>query len=174
MSITLPPAEHLRTQRLRLRPIDMNDVDWLCELSRLPLVRKYLLDDRIIDRDEALGLVTDSIKNFNVSKLGLWIVMNLPGEERTGFAGFTFEGDLPSLIYGLHPDYWSVGLTTEAAQSVIDYAFDSVKVSGIVADVDEPNSASIRVLQKLGMRRVRREIVHGNPLLFFTLDRSSA
>lgn len=172
--MTLPPPERLLTEHLRLRPIDMNDVDWLCELSRLPLVRRYLLDDRIIDQDEALGLVTDSIKNFNVSKLGLWIVMNLPGEERTGFAGFTFEGDLPSLIYGLHPDYWSDGVTTEAAQSVIDYAFDRVKVSKIVADVDEPNTASIRVLQKLGMRQVRREIVRGNPLLFFVLERSPA
>lgn len=172
--MTLPPAEHLRTERLSLRPIDMNDVDWLCELSRLPLVRKYLLDDRIIDRDEALGLVTDSIKNFNVTKLGLWVVMNLPEEERTGFAGFTFEGGLPSLIYGLHPDYWSHGLTTEAAKSVLDYALDRVKVSKIVADVDEPNTASIRVLRKLGMRQVRREIVRGNPLLFFDLERSSA
>jgi RimJ/RimL family protein N-acetyltransferase len=39
------------------------------------------------------------------------------------------------------------------------------------ADVDEPNLASIRVLEKLGMARTGRRIVNGRPLLDFEIQR---
>jgi len=42
----------------------------------------------------------------------------------------------------------------------------------MVADVDEPNEASIRVLEKLGMSRTGRRILNERPLLDYEIRRS--
>jgi RimJ/RimL family protein N-acetyltransferase len=43
-----------------------------------------------------------------------------------------------------------------------------------VASVDEPNQASVRVLERLGMLRTRRSMVNGRPLLHYALARERA
>jgi RimJ/RimL family protein N-acetyltransferase len=43
-----------------------------------------------------------------------------------------------------------------------------------VASVDEPNQASLRVLERPGMRRTRRSMVDGKPLLHYALERDRA
>jgi len=40
----------------------------------------------------------------------------------------------------------------------------------VEADVDEPNKASIRVLEALGMSRTQREIVNEHPLLYYEIQ----
>jgi RimJ/RimL family protein N-acetyltransferase len=41
----------------------------------------------------------------------------------------------------------------------------------VAADVDEPNQASVRVLDKLGMRRTGRRVVNGRPILDYEIRR---
>ena len=50
----------------------------------------------------------------------------------------------------VHPEYWGRGIATEAARAFIDYAFEARAVDQLTADVDPRNSASLRVLAKLG------------------------
>jgi RimJ/RimL family protein N-acetyltransferase len=50
---------------------------------------------------------------------------------------------------------------------VLSYAFEELALSQVKADVDEPNVASVRVLEKLCMRRTGRAVVEGRPLLYF-------
>jgi len=85
-----------------------------------------------------------------------------------GFAGFLrSEEGTPSLIYGVHPDRWGFGYATEAASVVLKYALENLAISQVRADVDEPNIASVRVLEKLGMRQTGRAVVNGHSLLYF-------
>jgi RimJ/RimL family protein N-acetyltransferase len=55
----------------------------------------------------------------------------------------------------------------------LGYALEALAVPKVSADVDEPNAASVRVLEKLGMRRVRRALVEGRPLLYFERVRAA-
>lgn len=48
-------------------------------------------------------------------------------------------------------DYWNRGLATEMARGLVKYAFEIMQLPQIVAIVDPPNRASIRVAEKLGM-----------------------
>jgi RimJ/RimL family protein N-acetyltransferase len=90
-----------------------------------------------------------------------------------GFAGFLrSEEETPNLIYGVHPDICGRGYATEAAGAVLSYAFEELALARVKADVDEPNAASVRVLEKLGMRRTRRAVVKGRPLLYFERSRA--
>ena len=49
-------------------------------------------------------------------------------------------------------DYWNRGLATEIARAMLRHAFEVMKLPRVVAVADVPNAASIRVMQKLGMR----------------------
>lgn len=80
------------------------------------------------------------------------------------------EEALPSLIYGIHPDLWGNGYGTESARAVLNYTVE-LKFPKVIADVDEPNIASVRVLEKLGMKQTKRAVVQGKPLLYFEYNR---
>jgi RimJ/RimL family protein N-acetyltransferase len=45
-----------------------------------------------------------------------------------------------------------MGLATEGARAVIDYAFDELKLPSVVAVTTVTNQPSRRVMEKLGMR----------------------
>jgi RimJ/RimL family protein N-acetyltransferase len=56
------------------------------------------------------------------------------------------------LAWWIWKDYWNRGLATEMAQACKDYAFNAMQLPQVVAIIDPPNLASIRVAEKLGMR----------------------
>lgn len=67
-----------------------------------------------------------------------------------GKAGFWA---LPDVGYILHPDHWGLGLASEAVSATIERVFTTRPVDRLTADVDPANSASIRLLHRLGFVR---------------------
>ena len=57
------------------------------------------------------------------------------------------------LWYTIHPSHWGQGYATEAARGLLAFGFGELRLHRIWADCDPANVASIRVLDKLGMRR---------------------
>ncbi|MBH8562618.1 GNAT family N-acetyltransferase [Nostoc sp. CENA67] len=53
----------------------------------------------------------------------------------------------------LHPDYQGRGYATEAAQVLLNYCFAQRKLHRITAMCDTRNTASVRLMERLGMRR---------------------
>ncbi|GAA5851197.1 hypothetical protein JCM8547_004163 [Rhodosporidiobolus lusitaniae] len=58
------------------------------------------------------------------------------------------------LFYELHPNFWSQGLITEAIKEASAFAFRTLKLSKLVSDPLSHNPASIRLCEKLGLRKV--------------------
>jgi ribosomal-protein-alanine N-acetyltransferase len=75
---------------------------------------------------------------------------------------------VPNLVYGTHPQFCTQGYVTEAAAAVFNYGLHTLNLFNVNADVDEPNTASVRVLQKLGMQQVRSVTVNDRRLLYFS------
>ncbi len=138
-----------------------------------PVVRRYLFDDREITPDETGAFVQDSAENFRERGAGLWALRAASGEPAgpIGFCGFLWNGEPPEpeLIYGLLPAFHGRGLATEAARAALTFAFETTGWPQVRAGVDAPNQASIRLLEKLGMRLDRRETGAGNELLYYIL-----
>lgn len=161
----------LHTQRLSLRQCQIDDLDSLHQLWIEADIRRFLFDDRQISKDEARSFVEASIVSFRNYGYGLWLFFEHRIEQIAGFAGLLHSPqEPPSLIFGTRPQLWGRGYAKEAALSVLSYAFDVLGLGSVMADVDEPNQASIRVLEALGMTRTKRAIIKDRPLLYYEIQ----
>jgi RimJ/RimL family protein N-acetyltransferase len=57
------------------------------------------------------------------------------------------------LWYVMRHDVWGRGYAVEALEALLDHAFDVLGVHRVYGDSDPRNTGSVRVLEKLGMRR---------------------
>jgi RimJ/RimL family protein N-acetyltransferase len=165
----------LETERLVLRPAAIDDLPAVEELWTDPDVRRFLFDDRIVSREEARGFLERSEASFRSDGYGIWLVHERGQEGLAGFSGLLWSTQgteaAPNLIFGIRPALWNRGYAREAAARVLRYGFEVVELPRVFADVDEPNAASVRVLEKLGMSRTRRAIVNGRPLIYYEVTR---
>jgi len=167
-----PTLPILDTARLRLVPWESGNLEPLHQLWIDPGVRRFLWDDRIATLEEARDLIERSLVDCRRTGLGHWTLRLRNREPIIGFAGLrpTDVAGEADLVYGLDPAYWRRGLATEAARAVLAYGFERLCLTRIVANTDPPNQASIRVLERLGMRFERRAVVDGHDLSFYAVD----
>jgi RimJ/RimL family protein N-acetyltransferase len=145
----------LSTDRLKLWPCTPDDVDALWALWREPLVRRHLWDDREISRRDAEEVVRQFLQAARDRGLGLWMLEAPTGAQTVGFAALReiTPGGEVELFYGLAPEFWGQGFATEASRALLRYGFDVLKLPRIWARADPPNVASMRVAERLGMKR---------------------
>lgn len=117
-------------------------------------MRRYLWDGESISRDTAEAVVTAGIESFERRRYGFWTVSRTDSDELIGFCGLRPIGESADveILYGIAPRLWGQRLATEAAQAVLEFGFRSADLPRIFAGTDAPNAASLRVIEKLGMR----------------------
>jgi RimJ/RimL family protein N-acetyltransferase len=164
-------APALETARLVLRPLAETELDAVHRVSNDPQVRRYLWDDQPVSRAAVEGVISRSLEAFAEGGFGLFGVRLRDGDgELVGYCGLLRLGvtERVELLYALLPDWWGRGLATEAARACLRFAFEEAGLESVVAGTDPPNSASLRVIEKLGMRPVG-ELLPGVP--YFELKR---
>ncbi len=145
----------LETERLRLRRLRMVDLSDLFEYASDPEVARFVmfephrsLDDsraylhRVLSRPPGSGSITLGMEHLETGKLLGRIVIFLDSERDA-------RGEL---AYALNRSFWGQGYTAEAAKAVIDLGFRHLRLHRIQASCFPENSASARVLDKVGMR----------------------
>lgn len=145
----------IHTARLDLHPVQKRDVDLLHNMWVDAEIRRYLWDGVVIDRSMAERVIEDGVGLWQRENYGLWVIYEKSSKSAIGFAGFraTGEPDVPEILFGLLPSAWGNGYATEAARAALEYMRARGGVAAIHAEADEPNVASIRVLERLGMSR---------------------
>jgi len=140
----------IRTERLLLRRPQMHDLDAMFEIMSNPAAMRYWstlphegLDitrpwlERMIARTEAGG------EDFLIELDGRVI-------------GNVGAGRLPDFGFIIHPDFWGRGFASEASSAFIAHAFTKTTATELLADVDPRNTASLKVLAKLGFAETGR------------------
>ena len=167
-------TETLATPRTVLTPFADAHVDPLLAFFRDPHVRRFLHDDSLVDRQWVEAEVRTSQERFEAGSLGLYAAhLREAPHILVGFAGFRpfYEPPLLQLVYGIGSGHVGRGIATEIAQAVIDLAFGELGFREVRASTDEPNLASIRVLERLGMTLVGTDPGEPWPQLHFVLER---
>jgi RimJ/RimL family protein N-acetyltransferase len=167
---TLRLTEPWRTERLVLRPFAEGDLDSLCDLQSRPEVARYLYWSPRT-RSESERSLQEKIACRGIEAEGN--ILNLAVVRS---AGGPVIGDLmvryasaahqqAEIGYVFHPDAQGQGLATEAMRLVVDRAFAGLGLHRVYGQIDARNTASARVLERLGMRReahlVQNEWVKG-------------
>lgn len=163
----------IETGRLWLRPLVPDDLEAVHRLWTDPDVRRYLWDGEEISRETAAGIISGNVGCFEERGFGLWAVIRKEDEALIGFCGlWRFEdGSDFELVYCISPEYWGGGLATEAARAAIRQGFEVAGLDHIPASADTPNVASLRVMQKAGMRREKRETYEGRDTTYYVISR---
>jgi RimJ/RimL family protein N-acetyltransferase len=143
----------LETERLLLRALSADDADSLHRISNEPNVRLYLWDDEPISEATVKSLIAQGARMFSKERIGVFGIRMRGREDLLGFCGFVrLEGmEESELWYELTQKVWGRGLATEAAWACVRYAFEDVGMERVIAGADAPNTASLRVIEKLGM-----------------------
>lgn len=141
------------TEDWQLRPVASADIRSLHALSRQPLVYRYLFDGTPPSGESIANRVAQAVANAAIPGFGMWLLTS----PSASCAGYVELRPYPmalsaEITYLLHPDHWGQGLATRMAWTVISQAFRSRHIDCVVAGHDLPNTASLAVMCRLGMR----------------------
>lgn len=145
----------LTTERLNLRSFTTGDLDALSALLGDPEVMRFSLYGPL-SREKVQKYLTESILPHEQEHgFSLYAVEERLSGRVIGYAGFrqqNIDGEmLPELGYRFLKDYWGQGLATEAAMALAHYGFDVLHFDPIISVIEQENTRSIRVAQRLGM-----------------------
>lgn len=162
----------LATPRLRLSPFQPSEAGALHDIWTEPEVRLFLWDDQVIPPEQTAEIVERSGEMFREKGFGLWSI-RLHNGDLIGFGGFWHFREPPELelILGVAPWLHGTGIATEAGNALIRHAFDVLGFEEVRGSADAGNTASLRLMEKLGMSQERRATVQGLDTVFYSLRR---
>jgi [ribosomal protein S5]-alanine N-acetyltransferase len=146
-------VEHvLVTERLLLRPVRAFDYAALQAHWAAPDVRRFLFDGAMLSPAEISEAIEDSTRDFAAAGYGLWLIHEQDRTGLTGTAGLRPLDDIGlEIFYSLAPASWGKGYATEAARAVVEHALGPLGLPEVLAEVDAGNTASVAVVERLGM-----------------------
>lgn len=151
------PHVTLKTPRLLLRPWREEDLPAHAAMNADPRVMEHF--PFVPTRQESDDRVSRLREHFDRHGFGMWAV-EAPGvDEFVGTVGIievSFEAHFTPCIeigWRLARKHWGKGYATEAAESAIEFGFETVGLNEIVAFTVPANVRSRRVMQRLGMTR---------------------
>ena len=141
----------LSTERLALRPVTADDHAAVLAHWTQPDVRRFLFDGAALSPAEVAETIEESVRDF-AAGYGVWLIQEKDRAELVGTAGLRPLEELGlEIFYSLAPGSWGRGYATEAARAVVEHALVRLGLPEVLAEVDEGNTASIRVIERLGL-----------------------
>ena len=146
--------EVIETERLRLRPYGLDDVEDVLSYASDPEWARYLGPvPQPYTRADTERFLASQLSQDR-TKRASWAI-EYPGSAVGGVnIGFDAENRVGTIGYSIARHLWGKGLATEAAGAVIDASFTACPdLNRIQATTDERNLGSLRIMEKLGMVR---------------------
>jgi RimJ/RimL family protein N-acetyltransferase len=176
-------VREIETERLRLRRWRDEDAGPWAALNADPEVMAHF--PAPLSRLESDQAMAQMRRDIDERGFGAW-VLEVPGV--APFAGMvglnapTFEAAFTPCVevaYRLAREHWGQGYATEAARAALDFGFDDLELTEIVAFTVAANRRSRAVMERLGMRRAEVDdfdhprLPEGHPLRRHVLYRLS-
>jgi len=168
---------NLDTPRFLLRPLTLGDVDWLAELHADQEVNQFLWDRAETPEKARRNAETVVSLDLMRCQFGHWAIQDKSSGAVHGWTELSklrpWSGlsDEIALSYVLRRASWGHGIATEAAGRLLRHAFEVAQLETLMAVIMAGNTASKRVLEKLGMRFVKSaKSAHGKRLEYFRID----
>jgi ribosomal-protein-alanine N-acetyltransferase len=161
----------IETERLLLRMVRSEDLDDLAALFADGDVMRFIGDGQPAGRDEAERALDSIIKHWKAHGFGRWTVVAKNTHEFVGFGGLRSLFGTPELVYHLAKQHWGGGFATEVGRAALRFGFEERGFESIVAIVKPGNAASLRVMEKLGMRFEKDARYYDLDVVQYRIDR---
>ena len=143
----------IETERLWLKEISLEDKEEMFKLHAHPAVQIYTGEPVVESMAEMVKAIQTRMADYKKYGYGRWATFLKDGMQFVGWSGLAYlpEFDEIDLGYRLLPEYWGMGIATEASRAILTYGFESLNMNKIIAIALKENIASIRVMEKIGM-----------------------
>lgn len=168
----MPPAI-LETARLILRPFVVDDAADFYRLNSDPEVLRYTGDQPPASVEDArLGLLERPLADYRRYGFGRWACVLKATGQFIGFAGLKYVPELSEvdLGYRLSREFWGQGMATEAGRASVAHGFDELGLRRIIGLVEPRHLASVRVLEKCGMKYEGMVDYRGEPVAQYAVS----
>jgi len=164
------------TERLRLRPFASSDASSAFAWFGDPAVMRYTPTGPDKNLEETATRLAEYQHHQSDHGFSKWIILEKVSNQPIGDSGLLFLPEHGWIDFGfrLALAFWGKGLATEAGFAWVQQAFGPLKLPGLRAIVHPENTASRRVLQKLGFFEDRRDVIRGMPCLVCSLTPDQA
>ena len=145
----------LETERLILRQLSLDDAEFIVDLLNQPSFLRYIGDKEVRSIADAVRYIeTGPMTSYERFGFGLYLVELKESGASIGICGLLKRDSLPDVDVGFAflPAYWSQGYAFESAAAVMNYGREVLGLRRIVAITSLDNDASIRLLEKIGLR----------------------
>ena len=164
----------LETDRLLLRQYVEEDADAFFKLNSDPEVLRFVPDKRLLNVEQARQILIDHpIADYRKYGFGRGACILKSTGEQIGFAGLKYleELDEVDVAFRLMRTHWGLGLATEAALAAVRFGFTDLDLKRIIGLVMPENIASVRVLEKTGLRYVETVTFWGSQFSKYVITR---
>ena len=151
----------VETQRLLLRRVVQEDIELFYNLDNDPDVMRYINGGAPTPYDVFIRNIFPTFLQYDerFPGFGFLAAVEKTSGEILGWFSFRCAEDNPKNIvlgYRLCKAAWGKGYATEGARALIDKGFCEWGVQFVSATTYQDNLGSIRVMEKVGMKLVRR------------------
>ena len=156
-------ARVIKTRRLLIRRFNAADLDDFLAYQADPAVRRHqpgqpmttaqavdylatqaMLDQHALDRWHGFAVETSDAGRV-IGDIGVWL--------------YAQPADIGDIGFQFHPGYHGRGLAREAMEAFLPYVFGTLGLHRLTAGCDPANTASRRLLERLGMHLVEGSAV---------------
>lgn len=158
------------TERLLLRPLMPGDIDAFMALHDDPEVTRFI---RRLERRQAEERLKLNEREWRERGHGMFAVLDRATGEFLGRVGLKYWPQFAETEVGwaLNRGAWGRGYATEAARACLDWGFESLDEPYLTAMIHPENEPSIRLARRLAMSPLRDDVLLGDSVVVFSLDR---
>lgn len=148
----------IETERLLLRPLELNDAEAMFRMDNNPNVHKYLWQKPTQTIEETIKIIELVRNQYQKNNIGRFATILKEKNEFIGWTGIKFvddhieNGNTNFYDYGyrLNEKFWNKGYAKEASIAWLDYGFNQMNIETMHAYTHAENGASNHILQKVG------------------------
>lgn len=142
----------LETERLRLRALQIDDLDAYARMYADPDVMRFLEGGAPLDRGAAFRSMALHLGHWQLRGFGQWALEERVSGSFVGRAGLWQPEGWPGLEVGwiLDRAAWGRGYASEAGGAAMGFAFDVLHADEVISLIRPGNESSIRLAERLG------------------------
>ncbi len=154
LQLNFSPFPEIKTDRLLLRRITMEDANEILMLRSNEEVMKYVDRERASCIKDAEALINTMNETVDTNNGIMWAIANNKDPATLiGYIGYwrlIKQNYRAEIGYMLNPAFWRKGIMKEAILRVIDFGFDVMQLHSIEGNINPDNEASAKILEATG------------------------